>query len=127
MSARTKSRKRALDILFESELQGLTPGGSLAGRRELNDPPVNEYTVQLVEGVVADQERITRQIIEFLGLPWDDRCLRYWESDRTVRTLSYDQVNQPIYDTSIGRWRNYEKHLSPLKRALGMDAGCKDL
>ncbi len=58
MSARTKSRKRALDILFESELQGLSPGGSLAGRRELNDPPVNEYTVQLVEGVVAEQERI---------------------------------------------------------------------
>ncbi len=58
MSARTKSRKRALDILFESELQGLSLGGSLAGRRELNDPPVNEYTVQLVEGVVAEQGRI---------------------------------------------------------------------
>jgi N utilization substance protein B len=58
MTARTKSRKRALDILFESELQGLSLGGSLAGRRELNDPPVNEYTVQLVEGVVAEQERI---------------------------------------------------------------------
>ena len=58
MSARTKSRKRALDILFESELQGLSLGGSLAGRRELNDPPVNDYTVQLVEGVVAEQERI---------------------------------------------------------------------
>ena len=58
MAARTKARKRALDILFESELQGLPSGGSLAGRRELNDPPVNEYTVQLVEGVVAEQERI---------------------------------------------------------------------
>lgn len=58
MSARTKSRKRALDILFESELQGLGPGGTLAGRREINDPPVNEYTVQLVEGVVAEQVRI---------------------------------------------------------------------
>ena len=58
MTARTKSRKRALDVLFESELQGLSLGGSLAGRRELNDPPVNEYTVHLVEGVVAEQERI---------------------------------------------------------------------
>jgi N utilization substance protein B len=58
MTARTKSRKRALDILFESELQGLSLGGSLTGRRELNDPPVNEYTVQLVEGVIAEQERI---------------------------------------------------------------------
>jgi tetratricopeptide (TPR) repeat protein len=80
-------------------------------------------TVQY-EDLVADQERITRQIIDFLGLPWDDRCLRYWEkegTDRTVMTLSYDQVNKPIYDSSIGRWRNYEKHLGPLKRALGME------
>ena len=64
MSARTKSRKRALDILFESELQGLGPGGTLAGRRELNDPPVNEYTVRLVEGVVAEQERIDALLAE---------------------------------------------------------------
>jgi tetratricopeptide (TPR) repeat protein len=78
-------------------------------------------TVQYEE-LVADQERISRQIIDFLGLPWDDRCLRYWESDRTVMTLSYDQVSKPIYDSSIGRWRHYEKHLEPLKRALGMVA-----
>ena len=64
MSARTKYRKRALDILFESELQGLSLGGSLAGRRQLNDPPVNEYTVQLVEGVVAEQERIDALLAE---------------------------------------------------------------
>lgn len=64
MSARTKSRKRALDILFESELQGLSAGGSLAGRRQLNDPPVNEYTVQLVEGVVAERERIDALLSE---------------------------------------------------------------
>ena len=78
-------------------------------------------TVQYEE-LVADQERITRRIIDFLGLPWDDRCLRYWEADRTVMTLSYDQVNKPIYDSSIGRWRHYEKHLGPLKRALGVEA-----
>jgi len=64
MAARTKSRKRALDILFESELQGLAPGGSLAGRRELNDPPVNEYTVTLVEGVIAELERIDAILAE---------------------------------------------------------------
>ncbi|HVP73299.1 MAG TPA: sulfotransferase, partial [Phycisphaerales bacterium] len=76
-------------------------------------------TVQYEE-LVADQERITRRIIDFLGLPWDDRCLRYWEADRTVMTLSYDQVNKPIYDSSIGRWRKYEMHLGPLKKALGL-------
>lgn len=58
MSARTKARKRALDVLFEGELQSVPLGQTLAGRVELNDPPVNEYTVLLVEGVVAEQERI---------------------------------------------------------------------
>jgi len=58
MSARTKYRKRALDILFESELQGLPVGGTLAERLEVNDPPVHPYTVQLVEGVAAEAERI---------------------------------------------------------------------
>jgi hypothetical protein len=76
-------------------------------------------TVQYEE-LVAEQERVSRQVIEFLGLPWDDRCLRYWENDRAVMTLSYDQVNKPIYDSSIGRWKNYERHLGPLKKALGM-------
>ena len=56
--SRSKARKRALDILFESELQGLSLGGSLAGRRELNDPPVNEYTVQLIRGIAEHQARI---------------------------------------------------------------------
>jgi N utilization substance protein B len=64
MGARTKYRKRALDILFESELQSLAPGGSLAGRLALNDPPVNPYTVSLVEGVVAEQERIDALLAE---------------------------------------------------------------
>lgn len=75
-------------------------------------------TVQYEE-LVADQERISRQIIDFVGLPWDDRCLRYYEADRVVTTLSYDQVNKPIYDSSIGRWKHYEKYLGPLRKALG--------
>lgn len=58
MSARTKYRKRALDILFESELQGLPVGGTLKTRVASNEPPVHEYTVKLVEGVAADAERI---------------------------------------------------------------------
>lgn len=58
MAARTKARKRALDVLFEGELQSLPLGETLAGRIKLNDPPVNDYTVVLVEGVVAQQQRI---------------------------------------------------------------------
>ena len=64
MGARTKYRKRALDILFESELQGLPPGGTLADRLATNDPPVTPYTVQLVEGVAANAERIDGLIAE---------------------------------------------------------------
>ncbi|HUQ00374.1 MAG TPA: transcription antitermination factor NusB [Aeromicrobium sp.] len=64
MSARTKYRKRALDILFESELQGLGVGGTLADRLETNDPPVHPYTVQLVEGVIANADRIDGLITE---------------------------------------------------------------
>lgn len=52
MGARSKARKRALDILFESELRGLPPGSTLAERRSMADPPLNEYTLTLVEGVM---------------------------------------------------------------------------
>lgn len=58
MGARSKARKRALDILFESELQSLPPGGTLAQRRTTVEPPLNDYTVRLVEGVVAHLEEI---------------------------------------------------------------------
>ncbi|GAA0189405.1 transcription antitermination factor NusB [Aeromicrobium sp. Leaf272] len=64
MGARTKYRKRALDVLFESEMRGVPLGGTLAARLETNDPPVNPYTVQLVEGVAAHQERIDSLITE---------------------------------------------------------------
>ncbi len=58
MAARTKYRKRALDIMFESESRGLALDGTLADRLEVNDPPVNAYTVSLVEGVAANAARI---------------------------------------------------------------------
>lgn len=64
MGARTKYRKRALDILFESELRGLEAGGSLAERLVTNEPPVNEYTQQLVEGVAANLDTIDAVITE---------------------------------------------------------------
>lgn len=64
MSARTKARKRALDILFECELQSVPLGHTLAERRLAADPPVNDYTVQLVEGIVAEQHRIDELLTE---------------------------------------------------------------
>lgn len=62
MGARTKARKRALDILFESEQRGLPSGATLAERRAVNEPPVGDYTVKLVEGVGAHAEEIDAAI-----------------------------------------------------------------
>lgn len=64
MAARTKARKRALDILFESELQGRSTGASLVDRQVDNDPPINPYTVELVDGVVANRERLDEVLAE---------------------------------------------------------------
>lgn len=70
------------------------------------------------EALVADQEGVIRELLAFCGLPWDERCLRYHENERFVNTLSYDQVRQPVYQSSIGRWRRFEAYLEPLRKAL---------
>jgi hypothetical protein len=71
------------------------------------------------EEVVGDLEGQARRLLSFLDLPWDDRCLRFYENRRVVRTASSEQVRRPIYTSSVGRWRHYEKHLGPLLDALG--------
>ncbi len=71
--------------------------------------------------LVADQERWTRQILDFLGLPWDGRCLNFHETQRAVMTASSWQVRQKIYRSSVGRWRNYEKFIGPLLELAGSD------
>ena len=53
-------------------------------------------------------------MLEFCGLPWDDACLRFYASDRPVRTPSSEQVRQPIYDRSIGHWQHFASHLDEL-------------
>jgi tetratricopeptide (TPR) repeat protein len=75
--------------------------------------PGKVLTVQYEE-VVTDFETQVRRLLEFCGLGWDEACLRFYESDRTVRTPSAEQVRQPIYDRSIGHWRHYEQHLGEL-------------
>ncbi|MFI5694292.1 transcription antitermination factor NusB [Kribbella sp. NPDC051586] len=69
MSARSKARKRALDVLFESEVRGLPVGGTLADRVADNDPPVNEFTVALVEGVAKHIELID-DLLETHSVGW---------------------------------------------------------
>jgi N utilization substance protein B len=62
MAARTKARKRAVDVLFEADQRGIDPVTVLADRLKQADPPVNEYTVTLVEGVLARRERLDELI-----------------------------------------------------------------
>ncbi|RME34024.1 MAG: sulfotransferase, partial [Gammaproteobacteria bacterium] len=71
------------------------------------------------EALVSEPEAQVRSLLEALGLPWDERCLRFHESDRVVHTASTGQVRRPLYTSSVGRWRNYERHLGPLLEALG--------
>lgn len=71
------------------------------------------------ETLVSDLETESRRIIDSIGLPWEDACLRFHEADRGVTTISYDQVRRPIYATAVGRWRRYESQLAPLRAALG--------
>jgi len=67
------------------------------------------------EGLVSDQEVWTRKILDFLGLEWDERCLMFHQTKRSVTTASAWQVRQKIYRHSVERWRNYEKFIGPLK------------
>jgi tetratricopeptide (TPR) repeat protein len=75
--------------------------------------PGRVLTVQYEE-VVADFEAQVRRLLDFCGLPFEEACLRFYESERPVRTPSAEQVRQPIYDRSVGHWRHYEKYLGEL-------------
>ena len=70
------------------------------------------------EALVSDPEQAVRTLLEFCGLPWEPRCLEFHKSTRYINTASYDQVRQPIYRSSVGRWRHYEVHLGKLIDAL---------
>lgn len=70
------------------------------------------------ERLVREPESEIRRLLDFLELPWEDACMRFHESDRIVRTASYSQVKQPMYASSIGRHKNYERWLQPLRDAL---------
>ena len=70
------------------------------------------------EELVSDPEGVSRGMIEFCGLDWDPACLDFHRTQRPILTASHWQARQPLYDSAIGRWKNYEAHLAPLKAAL---------
>jgi hypothetical protein len=71
------------------------------------------------EDVVADLEGSVRRLLEFCGLAFEPACLEFYKTERSVRTVSSEQVRRPIYTHGLAQWRNFEPWLGPLKRALG--------
>ena len=81
--------------------------------------PAGAFLDVRYEDVVAAPETQVGRLLEHCGLEWDDRCLRFHETDRPVQTASMDQVRQPLYRKSLARWRRWTPYLGPLFTALG--------
>jgi hypothetical protein len=85
--------------------------------RGLTNSPWLEFRY---EDVVADLEREARKILDFLGLPWDEKVLKFYEHarEKMVRSPTYQDVTQPVYSKSVGRWQHYDKHFEPVLETL---------
>ena len=81
--------------------------------------PAGAFLDVQYEDVVADTEGQARRILDFCGLDWQPRVLDFHRTERPVKTASSSQVRQPIYNSSVARWRNYEPFLGPLLSELG--------
>jgi tetratricopeptide (TPR) repeat protein len=73
----------------------------------------------IYEEMVGNPDREIRRVLEFLELPFEESCLRFHETERSVRTASSEQVRQPMYKSAKEHWKNYEPWLGPLKETLG--------
>ena len=128
------SRRDPLDTCLSCFVQKFAPG-TPAHTEDLHDLGLayNDYLALMAhwrqvlddrmleidyEALIEDQQGVSQRIIDYLGLPWDDRCLRFYETKRAVTTLSHEQVARPIYRGSMGRHRYFEKHLGPLREVL---------
>ena len=126
-------RRSALDTCLSIYLQDFPVGNLFANdfediaayyrdyRRLMPHWAVSEDDVLELsyEGLLNDQAGVTRRLLDFCGLNWDPACLDFTSNPRPVGTLSRWQVRQPVYASSVGRWRHYETQLAPLIHALG--------
>ncbi|MBR0552547.1 tetratricopeptide repeat-containing sulfotransferase family protein [Stakelama marina] len=87
--------------------------------------PPDRYFEIGYEDIIADQEARTRQLLDFVGVAWDERCLRFHENEAPVSTASAVQVRQPLHSRSVGAWRGVADHLKPAIDILH-DAGLID-
>ncbi len=111
---------------FSEQLQFASDLGAL-GRYYLDYRRMMEHwrtvlTVPMLEvqyeELVSDSDGTVRRLLEYCGVEWEPGCTRFYETARGVRTPSRWQVRQPIYRSSVGRWRRYEQHLAPLLETL---------
>jgi len=79
--------------------------------------PGEIFTVQY-EDLVMDQENVSKRLIEYIGLEWDEDCINFQCNERNVMSPSNMQVRQPMYKSSMNRWKLYEKQLQPLIEVL---------
>jgi Sulfotransferase family len=71
------------------------------------------------EDVVTDLDGQVRRLLDYLGLPFEDACVRFHENERAVRTASSEQVRQPIFKSGMDQWENFSPWLNPLRAVLG--------
>ncbi len=79
------------------------------------------------ESMIENTETELRRLLDYCGLRFEQQCLRFYETDRAVRTPSSEQVRQPIFRDAMDHWRHYEEWLGPLKQALGPVLECYPL
>jgi hypothetical protein len=75
------------------------------------------YDIQY-ENLISQPAEEIAKLLQYCGLEWNDACVEFHKTDRAVETPSSFQVKQPIYNSSVGSWKNYFKHLEPLVQAL---------
>ncbi len=80
--------------------------------------PSNAWLDIKYETMVSQFDEEVTRLIDFCGLPWEEACLTFYQSKRQVRTASFAQVRQPVYSSSVERWRRYERELAPLIQIL---------
>ncbi len=126
-------QRNALDNCLSLYFQGFNPSHSYSTRLDQLGKYYLEYTRLMAhwtskftdsiltvqyEDIVENTEQQTRKLLAFCEMPWSESCLTFYKSNRFVKTPSYDQVRQPIYRSSIGRWKNYSDYISPLRNTL---------
>jgi hypothetical protein len=80
--------------------------------------PADQFIEVQYEDVVSDIEAQAKRLIQYCKLKWDKRCLDFYKNERAIRTASVTQVRQPVYGSSVQRWKNYESFLKPLTNIL---------